>query len=271
MKILLSGSLIAVAVCAVVLYAADAWKTEDSSKWTSEDIQKILTDSPWAKRVNVSGGTSGERRGGRMGAGGLGLPGGGMGRGGGGMGMPGGGMGMPNGGWGGGSGGGMGSGRGGRGGGGRPQASLVTIRWDSAAPVKAALLRQRPDDAAKTPEAPVKDYVITVDGLPNVTRPADSDSNADDSGGRRKRDPEAVREELMESTKLIVRGKRAIGPEDVKIDPARGNREIHFLFPRETPITAGDKEVTFTTQLGRMKVEKKFNVKDMMFRGKLAL
>ncbi|HLJ15735.1 MAG TPA: hypothetical protein VKV15_14650 [Bryobacteraceae bacterium] len=253
-------------VCGVALYAADVWKTKDPSIWTSEDIQKVLTDSPWAKTVNVKMEASGQ--GGGMGRGG------GGGWGGGGMGMPRiGGMGMPGGGMGGGR-------RGGR----MPQQSVTaTIRWDSATPIKEALLKSKPaseqkassEDAAKTSDPSLKNYVITVIGLRTGMRQysrgtSDTGAGSDDSR-QRKRDPEAVREELMESTRLTPKGKRAILPNDVKIDTEESSREIHFFFPREAAIDRDDKEVTFETQLGRMKLEKKFTLKDMVFQGKLAL
>src|ERR1700680_1092417 len=97
----LSGSLFAVA-----LFASDFWKTKDYTQWTSDEVAKVLTDSPWAKQITVSSEQTGggQRRGGGMGRGG-----GGGGRGGGigfpgagGGGYPGGGGGYPGGGGGGG-------------------------------------------------------------------------------------------------------------------------------------------------------------------------
>jgi hypothetical protein len=37
------------------------------------------------------------------------------------------------------------------------------------------------------------------------------------------------------------------------------------------PLTADDKEVTFTTQMGRLEVKTRFNLKDMMYHKELAL
>ncbi|MGH9664856.1 MAG: hypothetical protein ACRD9L_10575 [Bryobacteraceae bacterium] len=256
-------------VCGVALFAADVWKTKDPSAWTSEDVQKVLTDSPWAKAVAVK--MEGSGQGGGMGRGGGGTWGGGGGGMGGGMGMPRiGGLSIP--------GGGMGGGR--RGGGRRPQESLnATIRWDSAAPIKQALLKSEPaseeKDAAKTPDPAAKSYIISVTGLPTGMRRSSSGNGDDDAnnGGqrRRERDPDAVREELMESTHLTPKGKRTLVPSDVKFDIQGGRHEIEFFFPREAEIDRDDKEVTFETQLGRIKLEKKFNLKDMVFQGKLAL
>src|SRR5579871_2206578 len=95
-----------IVVGSLLLFASEAWESKDPSQWTSEDVSKILNDSPWAKHVTASAQQSmGQRGGRRMGGGGFGLP-GGMGGGG----YPGGGGGYPGG----------GGGYGGRGGGGYP-------------------------------------------------------------------------------------------------------------------------------------------------------
>src|ERR1700694_5961109 len=75
--------------CAVALLATDFWKTKDSSQWTSEEVNKLLSDSPWAKEMNVTSQQPGadQRRGN------------GTGRRGGGIGFPGGGVGFPGGGY----------------------------------------------------------------------------------------------------------------------------------------------------------------------------
>lgn len=258
-----------VLVCGVALFAADVWKTKDPSAWTQEEAQKVLTDSPWAKVASVK--VEGFGQGGGMGRGGGGTWGGGGGGMGGGIGLPRlGGLGMP--------GGGMGGG-GRRGGGRRSAESLnITIRWDSAAPIQQALLKtegppEKKEDG-KPESAMAKSYVISVIGLPAGMRRSNSDSDDDvdrDSPRGGQRDPDAVREELMEMTRLTPKGKRSILPSDVKFDVQGGRREIQFFFPREAPIEKDDKEVTFSTQLRRMKVERKFNLKEMMFQGNLAL
>ena len=44
---------IAGSACAVMLFAADFWKTKDSTLWTDDEVSKILSDSPWAKAKTV--------------------------------------------------------------------------------------------------------------------------------------------------------------------------------------------------------------------------
>ena len=51
------------AACALVLFAADFWKTKDASQWTSEEINKVLSDSPWARGKTVQPEQSQMRRG----------------------------------------------------------------------------------------------------------------------------------------------------------------------------------------------------------------
>src|SRR5450755_2505064 len=96
----LSGSLLTVA-----LLASDFWKTKDYTQWTSDEVAKVLTDSPWAKQISVTSEQTGgeQRRGGGMGRGGGGggrvVGGGAGGGGGGGGGAVGRGGGVAGGGW----------------------------------------------------------------------------------------------------------------------------------------------------------------------------
>jgi hypothetical protein len=194
------------AAVALTLGAAEVW-TKDSKDWTDADVQRILTSSPWAQKTAAT--MQSERRGDGGGfpsgstgggypegtGGGMGMPGGGMGRSGGGMGMPGGGggMGYPGG----------GGGRGGRNGGDGSSARNrmeVVVRWDSAAPVKQALTRSN----ASTSDSDNKgehSYIVSIAGL---RMPGSGDS-------------EHLRNVLIASTQLLVKGKDPIDPEDLKI------------------------------------------------------
>src|SRR4051794_12160990 len=114
----------------------DFWKSSKASEWSSKDVQRLLTHSPWAKEVTLDmhTGSSGDMGGASRGRGGRG--GGGMNAGGGGgadgqMGSEGGSMAG-------------GGGRGGRGGSGgmsgegggresRPEIKAI-VRWESARP-----------------------------------------------------------------------------------------------------------------------------------------
>ncbi len=271
---------------AALIYAADAWNSKDYTQWTMQETQKVLSDSPWSKKASVESGGSGSPGRRRMGlgmpGGGMGMPGGGMGMPGGGMGAPGGGMGSPGGGMGAPGGGGMGGQRGGDGE--SPRSMNVVVSWVSALPVKQALQRfQFPDktpvpgDANYTLDKPDKDYVIAVSGLrtPQRRQSSGDSSSGDSSGGNQNSsDPEQRKARLISATKLdLGKNKLPIECEDVKLDqPAPdGSTETLFYFPRTSPLSLDDKEVTFETMVGRMRVARKFTLKDMRYRGKLEL
>jgi hypothetical protein len=163
---------------------------------------------------------------------------GGMGRGGGG--------GVPNGGWGG-SGGGARSG-----GGGQPQQFRGTVRWESAKPILEAT-------KAPLPAGFSEHYVISVSGLPLGRRGSQDEDAAD------------ALDSLKGETYLEPKGKRNLQPGIVQpLTSSYGS--ILFGFSKELlKITPDDKEVTFTTQVGKLSVKTKFVLKDMMYRGELAL
>jgi hypothetical protein len=261
------------AICALALFAADFWKTKDASQWTSEEINKVLSDSPWAKSKTVQPEQTQMRRGGgggRRGGGfGGGYPGGGGGFPGGGGGYPGnGGGGYPN-----GSNGGDGS---------QAGPMNLTIRWDSAQPIQQALMRQgssQADELKAATAATEKYYVVSVLGLrlprqrSRYSDPNDQNSdsnNNDDNNGRRNQNNDALRSQLLDAAQLAPKGKSSIYAQDVQID-GDGSEGVRFLFPRTNPISPGDKEVDFILNIRRIKVEEKFHLSDMQYESKLAL
>ena len=263
LQVTLAGSL-----CAVALLASDFWKTKDYTQWSTEEVTKVLTDSPWAKEINVSSGQQGQqrrsggRRGGMGGGGGGGYPGGGGGYPGGGGGYPGGGGGYP------------GGGGGGQGGGGIHE--QVVLRWDSALPIQHALLRQghhpaSSDDASKdaSKDAPVdinqKYYVVSILGLSMPSRKDDSDSGDTD-----RRSADDLRSRFLDAATLIPKSKIAIQAEDVQFEGRNGSIAMRFLFPRTFPIT-DEKEIVFQFQSQGVKFDHKFKLTDMQYQGKLAI
>jgi hypothetical protein len=267
---------IAGAACAVMVFAADFWKTKDATLWTDEEISKILSDSPWAKAKTVQPQQSQARRGGGMGRrGGFGYPGGGGG------GFPGGGGGYP------GGGGGYPQSGGNSGNNGDPaqnEPMNLTIRWASAQPIQSALMRQgasASDELKAVAASTDKYYVISVLGLrmPRPRRsstvdaddPNDNGNNNDDNSRTRNQGNESLRSQLLDSAQLAPKGKSSIYAQDVQIAGPGGIDGVRFLFPRTNPITAGDKEVDFILDIRRVKVEEKFKLSDMQYEGKLAL
>ena len=260
------GILCAGAACAVVLLAAEPWKNKDYTQWSDDEINKVLTDSPWAKEMTVGPQRSGmgQRPGGMGRRGGFGYPGGGGGYPGGGGGYPGGGGGYP----------------GGGGGGGYPsQASMnVTVRWDSALPVQQALKRQgsaSADEAKAVADASEKNYVITVFGfrMPSNRRGGYDRNNPDADDQDRDRDrqqsADSLRSQLLDAAQLIPKSGRAIYAQDVQVEG--GGSELHFLFPRNPGFAASSKEVDFVLEVRGVKVEHKFHLQDMQYQGQPAL
>jgi len=233
-------------------FSSDFWNKKEPSGWSGTEIEQLTSKSPWAKEVSAQssleqrddGDMSGSR--GRGGGGG-GWPGGG----GGGMGGPrGGGMGVP-----GVGGGGMGRGRGREGRQSAPSFK-ATIRWESAQPIL---------DALKTPlpEAFADHYVISVSGLPmNAERQTEAGSaqSADE-----------MLDHLKAVTLLEAKGKEGAQPGIAQLQPSSAGRSVLFGFSKEIlALTPDDKEVTFSTRVGRSNIKAKFNLKEMIYRGELA-
>jgi hypothetical protein len=221
--------------------AGEIWNSKDYTQWSAEEVNRILTDSPWAKQVNASFSTPKREEEVSV--------------------IPPPGASTAN----------MGGTRGvtdGRwdGGVGRniddsPPKLPVTVRWDSALPVRQALLRSRPadhpsegGDTKENLNEPARDYIITVTGL---------------LASHQSKDRERMEKELIGTAKLLRTGKAPIRPENVTLDPSIG--VIQVFFPRTDPISMDDKEVTFELQFGSMKVARKFRLKAMTYKGKLEL
>jgi hypothetical protein len=235
--------------------ASDFWNKKDPDSWSSEEIVQLSSRSPWAKVTNAVFGS--ERRG-RIGQGGNpndpndqnngqypggnnrgGYPGGG-----GGIGYPGGGVGFP-----GGGGGGMGRNRGSQGGqrGGEQQAGgvEVTVRWESAEPMRLAL---------KTPLAKefAAHYVIGVVGLPNQSDTKDE-----------------MLDRLKGSAYLQAKGKDAIQPGVVLQAP---DGEVLFGFAKEfLNLSSNDKDLQFSVSTGKLSLKVKFEPKEMIYKGQFAV
>jgi hypothetical protein len=230
--------------------AADFWETKKYTDWTDKEVEKILKNSPWAQRVDLP-----MARG--MGGGpGMGGPGGRL---------PGGGGPADEGGGAGGPGGGPGGAAGGPGGIGYEPPPMIPLylRWMSALPVKQAIARMRfGAEAATSPEATQllsRDepaYVVAVEGLPVRAL-----------GG--------PLEQLKDKAQLRVKGAEPIAPANVQGRQQQGVAEVYFYFPKSGPggreITLEDKEVEFLLKLRLGDVRRKFQLKKMVYNGKLEI
>jgi hypothetical protein len=232
-------------VFAICLYAADFWQAKLFTDWNDKELQRMSESSPWAKQVSVSMGggvgttDSSSSKGGRSKGGGGG----------------GGGGSMPNdlAGEGGGS-----LAAGGAGG----MSLMFTVRWQSALPVKQALVKMKYGAEAGTSAeakqilgATEPDYVIVVAGLNRNMVRGEADK---------------VKEAMMAATELIVKGKEPIKPRDFRM-VGQGRVDAIFAFPRTNPIVEDDKDVEFSCKVGGITLKQKFRLKDMLFNGKLEL
>ncbi|MGD0199574.1 MAG: hypothetical protein ABSD27_02370 [Bryobacteraceae bacterium] len=233
------------------LYASSSefWKKKPPAEWTSEEIDRLITRSPWAKQVTAEsrswqGGGPGGRGGGPGGrGGGIQFPGG--------ISFPGGGM---------------GGGRGGRGGpGGRGGATQFkgTVRWESAKPILEALKTTLPESLANR-------YVISVSGFP-LNSGRGRESRGERSGESSEPSDEML-DRLKGLTSLQPKGKALAQPGVVQPQLTTGASSLLFGFAKDiVALDRHDAEVTFSTLLGRLTVKAKFNLKEMMYRGELAV
>jgi hypothetical protein len=264
-------------------FSSDFWNKKEPAEWSAQEIEQLTSKSPWSKEVSAHFTAEGEQggpngappnSGGGYPGGGGGYPGGGGGYPGGGGGYPGGGGGMGGpriGGMGGGrmggpggmGGGGMGGGGRGRRGGGPSQTFQGTVRWESAKPILEAI-------KAPLPETFANHYVIGVSGFPMMSgRPRSEDDDNRDSTAQAS---EARLDNLKSLTFLKPKDKEGEQPGLVLQQPSSGGGTYLFGFSKEMmALTAADKEVTFTTRIGRLDVKAKFNLKEMLYRGDLAV
>lgn len=149
----------------------------------------------------------------------------------------------------------------------RPQAPQVTVRWESATPVLEAYVKSENPNAAKIKEWSKEFYVISTH-MP----PRSGGDRAQKGGMLSDADLTRIKpmlERMQQATVLRRKGGEPISPARVELLPEPTGMHSMFLFPRS--LGADDKEVTFETSLGRMKIKSKFQVKDMQYEGKPAL
>lgn len=218
------SSLYLLAVCVLLAGAEPAWKSKPISQWTAEDAKSVLTDSPWVKHAAIAilpqRSESQMREGGKMGGGG--------------------------------SNGGLRS---------LDSATLdqikrhgaAQIRWESAAPVRAAEFKAREEGA---PDWDGNYYAIAVYGVPGITPGLERN----------------LRSDLRQTTFLKRAGKRDLRPERVDISlSGSGLARIVYLFPRSAGFTFADEKIEFVSQIGRLFLSQVFETGMMIFDGRLEL
>ena len=229
----LTGTLGVWLLACAALVAADFWEDKEFTSWSDREVQKMLTDSPWAKRVNIVMGGLLEESDSRYTGDGVSFGGGGRGRGGGGNAFAG------------------------------IRRASVNVVWINALPVRQAMVRGLvgrdgpiPPEGQQflTEEDPF--YTVAVVGLPPYFEVL----------GR-------MVDEVLAETMLKRRDKDPIAPIDIGFlrDEDQSIR-VMFMFPRTDPITVDEREIEFITKLGEdTEVKRKFNLRDMQVGDRLLL
>ncbi len=214
-------------VLASAAWGAGFWDKKDFKQWTAKEVQRMLENSPWSKKVLIpvgqpmqafsGGGGGGGRRGGAAGPPG----GGGGGRGGGGARGGGGGAGMQT---------------------SQPPLALI-VRFHDTLPVKRAIIAHHLSQTETSDVSPEMEqflgnkepyYVVAVAQLPQaMNRLADMP-------------PEA----LARTARLRRKGKDDMWPQKVDVRAESGTT-LYYYFSRDEEITLDDKEVEFAMKFER--------------------
>jgi hypothetical protein len=236
-------------VFALLAAAADEeppWRAKQIPEWSVEDANQVLIDSPWAKTftpILTAPLDSGRK------PGGIGRELGGVGRDAIGLALPG----LPS------RRGPGGASQGGESPAGQSTGSSsseppkLTVRWESAMPVRTAELKVHDNDA---PDVDESHYAIAVHGIPDKVIEGDAQKLGD---------------QLRNEAALKRDGKKDLKPSSVKVLDMAGGRVVLYLFPMSDEITRADHRVEFTAKIGRLDVDQTFLVDNMVWQGKLEL
>jgi hypothetical protein len=223
-------------LAAGVALGEDFWEKREYMQWTDSEVKKLLTDSPWAKDVSVTAPMAALGRGQRAVETNTDAES---------------------------TGGGGRRGRGGGGGGGAaPSEAIVTINvsFRSALPMRKALVRSRlgagatvPPDALELLNKDQGEYVIVVSGVPAAM-------------ARAIQDPA-----LLEKSTIRAGKKSPVVAAALNVQPRTQTVDVVYIFPKSPAITADDKDVEVMLKVGPIEAKRKFNLKDMVYNGKLEL
>lgn len=236
-------------VFVALLAAADEeprWKSKQIAEWSAEDANQVLFDSPWAitfTPVLMAPEDSGRR------PGGIGHELGGIGRGAVGLALPGLASRRTS----------NGTSQAGESPAGQSPGSSpgeppkLTLRWESAMPVRTAELKAHDNNA---PEVDQGHYAIAVYGIPDRMIEGD---------------PQKLGDQLRNEAFLKREGKNDLRPSGVKVLDMAAGRVVLYLFPMANEITRADHRLQFTAKIGRIDVDQSFLVDNMIWQSKLEL
>ena len=135
----------------------------------------------------------------------------------------------------------------------------VLARWESATPVRLA-------GGPELPEPTAQFYVILLRGMPLLPPP---------KGGNGENVPDrnqGMLEAIKQGSRIERKDKTAISCAHLLTGSGESATELLLFFARGTdPITVGEKTVTLESRFGPFHLSVKFPLKDMMYKGVLAL
>jgi hypothetical protein len=217
---------------AILLTAADQdWKDKQYPEWTEDDAKEVMKDSPWAKTVvaTLVKATDNHRSGG-IGLGGMGIHLPGVGRRSDTGSQPSGGAGSSS-----------------------SQPPTLTLRWESALPIREAELKAHDIGA---PSLDDDHYAIAVYGIPRGMVKDDSKETAD---------------ELKKQAIIKREGKKDIRPSSVEILLRDDGPVVIYLFPKSAEFNWRDHRIEFDGQVDKLKFSQSFLTDEMRFHGTLEL
>jgi hypothetical protein len=135
----------------------------------------------------------------------------------------------------------------------------VLARWESAKPVRLAGGPELPAETAQF-------YVIRLRGMPLLPPPKGK-------GGESVPNPnEGILEAIKQNSRIERKDKPAIPCAHLLTGSGDSATQLLLFFPRgRDPITIADKFVTLESRFGPFHLSVKFPLKDMMYKGALAL
>ena len=216
-----------------------AWKSKQITDWNENDAKQVIADSAWVKTFTpYLGAAQSQSPARRIAMGGIGM--GGIG-----MGMPG-----------------MGR-RGGGYPGGYPPSGYpdngsndlpkVTLRWESAMPIRTAELVAHDGNAPVIDE---KHYAIAVYGVPGRYLVGET---------------KKLESELKKAATLRRDGKKDIKPSSVAVVDKPNGQVVVYEFSTSNEITRDDHRVEFNAKMGRLVLDQSFFLDDMVWQGKREL
>jgi hypothetical protein len=233
------GMMLAAACC---FGAEDFWSVREPAKWSSQEIRRMVTDSPWAREAQVRLRSEAIDKfvtipAARDGVEPAGTP-------------P---IVMPE----------------------------ILVRWDSAAPVCEACARGGMDRplfscvskllylsslSDKFITLQEEFYIVTMSNYP-----APQGANAPQHSEAANAALERLSGRIQQATLLKRKGRNPLKPDHVAALPAGDKLLLMVFFPRTAALSVADKEILFESNDGTIEISARFDLRKMIYRDALAL